>query len=194
MNINDGNDSFSRYFGIFVFRVLAFWPGFPGLLRYGRWSFLAVALAFGLAINLLLILNFFWTEYITPSQRNVLLVALLVLYVALTAIAAQLSKRIETIRNTDAKGDAFREAVLQYLRGNWFEAQCCLNILLKKNPHDAEALLMLMTLLRHTKRYAEAEEVLHQLDRIEEADRWRIEIALEKRAIFKEMAAEEDRH
>ncbi|MDR3110941.1 MAG: tetratricopeptide repeat protein [Planctomycetaceae bacterium] len=166
-----------------MFKVLRFWPGFTGLVRYGNWSFLAIAVAFGLAIDVILMLNFYWTEYITTSQRNVLVVAFLVLYATLAGISRQLIRHIEIVRNTDAKGDGFREAIQHYLRGNWFEAQCCLNILLKKNPHDAEALLMMATLLRHIKRYDEAAEVLDKLERIQESAAWRIELQIEKQAL-----------
>jgi thioredoxin-like negative regulator of GroEL len=117
-----------------------------------------------------------------------LVVAFLVLYATLAGISRQLVRHIETVRNTDAKGDGFREAIQHYLRGNWFETQCCLNILLKKNPHDAEALLMMATLLRHIKRYEEAAEVLNQLERIQESTEWRIELHTEKQALVQHLS------
>ncbi|HBT75442.1 MAG TPA: hypothetical protein DEB39_00635 [Planctomycetaceae bacterium] len=164
-------------------RLLRLWPGYTGIVRYGRWSFLAVAVVFALVLNTLLVLNFAWTDYITTTQRNVLILAFLALWAALHAVSAQAAKKIEATRNADATSDGFREALLQYLRGNWFEAQCCLNILLKKNPRDVEAILMLATLHRHTKRFADAADVLEKLDVLEEADRWAVEIAEEKRLL-----------
>lgn len=161
-------------------RFLRYWPGYPGLVRYGRWAFLAVTLVFALALNLLLILNFFWTEYLTTPQRGVLLLAFLLLWGALYGIAAQLARRVDAVEHADTKSDGFREATLQYLRGNWFETQCCLNMLLRKNPRDVEALLMLATLFRHTRRPEDAWAVHKKLDMLEDAAAWQYEIAREK--------------
>lgn len=172
--------------------LLRLWPGFHGLVRYGRWSFLAVALTFALVLDLLLVLNFFWTSYISVLQRNILFGALLVVWVTLGAIASQMERHLEALKHADAQSDGFREALLQYLRGNWFEAQCCLNALLQRNGRDVESLLMLATLQRHTLHHEEARQTLQKLEILEEADRWFVEIETEKQLLNQSFAPVEE--
>ena len=83
-----------------------------------------------------------------------------------------------------ANKDTLPDAQQHYLQGNWFEAECCLNILLKKNPRDIEAMLMLATLYRHKERYDEAGNLLRELDRLEDTIPWKFEIRSEKRKLM----------
>ena len=79
------------------------------------------------------------------------------------------------------KPDAiFREAVDEYLKGNWFEAERALAELLDRSPRDADARLMLATLLRHAGRLDEAAEHLDRLERMEQSSKWRWEIRRER--------------
>jgi hypothetical protein len=80
----------------------------------------------------------------------------------------------------EAGQDLFRSAQSEYLRGNWFQAEAILLRLLERDPRDAEARLLLATLLRHTKRFKEAREQLACLARFESAERWTEEIEREQ--------------
>jgi thioredoxin-like negative regulator of GroEL len=80
----------------------------------------------------------------------------------------------------------FRRAQAEYLQGDYFQAEATLTGLLAREPRDAEARLLLATLLRHTQRYEEAEDQLKQLSRFETAARWQIEITCE-RALLKRL-------
>ena len=163
--------------------MLSFWPGYDGLTRYGRWTFLFVALAFAFILNLFIVLNFYWTAYLTPTQRNGLLATLAVAWITLGLIAGVKRRSIENEQTADEKENKFPEATIQYLRGNWYETEQILLTLLAKNPRDVESLLMQATLYRHTKRYAEATAVLDKLQLLEDASRWFIEIETERRLI-----------
>jgi tetratricopeptide (TPR) repeat protein len=74
----------------------------------------------------------------------------------------------------------FREAQQVYLRGDWVAAEQKLLKLLKKDDRDAEARLMLATLWRHQGRHREAARQLDKLSRLEVADPWQYEIAVER--------------
>jgi len=160
-----------------------FWPGYDGLARYGRWTFLFVAMAFALILDAFIVLNFYWTVRLTPAQRNGFLVVLAVAWIILSLIAGVRRRAIETEQAADATENKFAEATIQYLRGNWYETEHLLLGLLAKNPRDIEALLMQATLYRHTKRYAEAVVVLDKLQLLENSGRWFLEIETERRLI-----------
>ena len=63
----------------------------------------------------------------------------------------------------------FREAQAAYLAGDWVSAEQTLLKLLKHDPRDAEARLMLATLWRHEGRRDAAAEELDRLERLETA-------------------------
>jgi len=165
--------------------ILYLWPGSGGVLRQGRWSFLAIALLYGFALCGMVMLNFYWSELLTGNLRRGTYVMLFILWLVLSGKSSRLEKQCHRMRlPPPADKDAMPEAQQHYLQGNWFEAECCLNILLKKNPRDIEAMLMLTTLYRHKERYEEAGNLLQELDRLEDAISWKFEIRSEKRKLM----------
>ena len=130
-------------------------------------------------------LNFYWPELLTGNLRRGTYVLLVVLWLVLSGKSTRLEKQCRRMRlPPPVDKDALPDAQQHYLQGNWFEAECCLNILLKKNPRDIEAMLMLATLYRHKERYDEAENLLRELDRLEDAIPWKFEIRSEKRKLM----------
>jgi len=83
---------------------------------------------------------------------------------------------------------ALVDAQLEYLRGNWFEAEAKLLQILHDHPRDAEALLLLVGILRRTLRFSPALRRLAQLERLDTASGWQFEIIGEKRLIERDMA------
>jgi len=165
--------------------ILYLWPGSGGVLRQGRWSFLAIALVFGFALCGVVMLDFYWSELLTGHLRRGAYVLLVVLWPVLSAKSAWLEKRCRRLRRPPpADKDILPDAQGHYLQGNWFETECCLKMLLKENPRDIEAMLMLATLYRHKERYDEAAGLLRELDRLEDAVPWKVEIRSEKRKLM----------
>jgi len=76
-----------------------------------------------------------------------------------------------------------------YLQGQWFEAEKSLVQLLRQNPRDVEARLMIATLFRRTRRWDEALRQLDQLERLEASQAWALEIQRE-RALIEQVKAE----
>ncbi|MCL2304726.1 MAG: tetratricopeptide repeat protein [Planctomycetaceae bacterium] len=151
-------------------------PGLGGLFQYGRWSFLAITVAFFLALDLLLIAHFYWTDCLTPQGRYTSVIAFFLLWFLLAQISGYCEKMLLRRRAADSKRNFFADAQMQYLQGNWFEAECFLNEILKRNPRDPEALLMLATLFRHTNRFEESRKILQKLQNFDEAKKWFVEI------------------
>jgi hypothetical protein len=73
----------------------------------------------------------------------------------------------------------FREALGEYLKGHWLEAEASLGLLLRHDPRDVEARLMLASVFRHTSRLPQARRQLVALSRLEGAEKWRTEITAE---------------
>ena len=150
------------------------WPGLPQLWRHGSWSGLGQAFAFALLLNGLLLATFGWTEWTGTGIR----------VVGWSAaggwwIAAILRTRKELQTRTAAAGeqaDLFFQAQREYLRGNWYQTELCLVQMLKHEPRDVDARLMLATLLRHVGRQAEGIEQLRRLEKTEGHEKWRLEI------------------
>ena len=151
-------------------------PGLGGLFLYGRWSFLAVAVAFFLALDLLLIAHFFWTDSLTPQGRYTSVFLFFLFWFFLAQVSGYCEKMLRRRRDADSKRNFFADAQTQYLQGNWFETECLLNDILKRNPRDPEALLMLATLFRHTGRFEESRKILQKLQNYDEARKWFVEI------------------
>jgi predicted Zn-dependent protease len=84
--------------------------------------------------------------------------------------------RRKTTAPEKASGEAFEGALEDYLKGNWFEAERKLNVLIRRDEHDLEARLLMATLLRHTKRFDEATHQLNLPVRLDGAHRWALEI------------------
>ena len=110
----------------------------------------------------------------------------------LSVAASSSLKKYEKMLDVDSSGEAFLEAQTHYLCGNWFEAECCLKNLLKKNPYDAEALLLKATLYRHLRRFSEARKTRSDLEKIDASLYWREEIDFEKKAIVEDENEKDD--
>ena len=159
------------------------WPGARGALRCGLWSQLAISLVFAVACHATLFLNFYWSDWLTPTERAGSCAALFVIWIALGAVARRRFNEYERTLAVDANGAEFSQAQALYLQGAWFESECCLKALLKRNARDVDALVMLATLYRHTQRFDEARRTLAALEKLDGADFWRVEIDFEKEAI-----------
>jgi predicted Zn-dependent protease len=91
----------------------------------------------------------------------------------------------------DAQSEAlFTSAQAEYLKGNWYDAEKRVEQLLARRPRDAEGLLLLATLQRHTQRTRAAEQTLDRLEKLDGAQRWTLEIHHERRQL-KRQAEEE---
>jgi predicted Zn-dependent protease len=73
----------------------------------------------------------------------------------------------------------FQQAQTEYLRGHWIEAETLLSKLLVQQPHDAEARLLLASILRRTQRLSASRKALTDLSSDETAARWTWEIQAE---------------
>jgi hypothetical protein len=164
------------------------WPGLPQLWCRGLWWGLALAVGFGVLLNLLVMASFVWVELLGSGTLKFAWLATSVLWLG-SAVASVWHSWGVVPRVTGSAEAMFRVALSEYLKGNWFEAERTLGRLLEVRPGDVEARLLLATLLRHNVRLTEALEQLARLELLEDARRWAREIEVEREAIA-ELAAE----
>ena len=158
------------------------WPGLPQLWQQGLWSGLVLAVGFGMLLNVALLASFVWVELLGPAWLRTLWLTLGSVW-ALSAAATAwhgwgVAPRL--VRSAEAM---FREALSEYLRENWFEAEQAVHKLLDAHERDVEGRLLLATLLRQTERYAEATAQLARLELLKDAQKWALEIGVEKQLL-----------
>ena len=157
------------------------WPGLPQLARDGSWAALAVAVAAAVLLNAVLLSTFVWTDIVAPAPRIICWVFVGAAWTVAIGYwtwkdrpGHPRSGSASAAGKTDGK--TFEEAQAEYLKGNWFEAERKLNILLRHDEHDIEARLLMATLMRHTRRFDDATHQLNLLVRMDGAHRWALEI------------------
>lgn len=93
--------------------------------------------------------------------------------------------RIRSLLETSspATSEVFIQAQQEYVRGNWFDAEALLLEIVHQHPRDAESLLLLVGVLRHTRRWQPALRRLEQLELLDNASPWRFEIQQERTLI-----------
>jgi hypothetical protein len=153
---------------------------------------LALAVGFTALANLLAAATFVWNEWLSSQVRWSAVGALAVVWLLAwfesradwrRLLAEMSSGEQPAVSSTELADRWFREAQGAYLAGDWVSAEQTLLKLLKLDPRDAEARLMLATLWRHEGRPDAAAAELDRLERLESAAAWKHEIAWERERI-----------
>jgi hypothetical protein len=146
---------------------------------------LVLAAGFAVLVNVLLLASFVWVELLQPRDLQLGWAATGLVWIG----AAVMSIGVGRLPAQPASADSlFRGALREYLQGSWFEAESMLGRLLKQDPRDVAARLLLATLLRRTRRLDDALEQLYRLERLRDAQRWTREIAAEREQIAEALA------
>jgi uncharacterized protein HemY len=141
---------------------------------------MAVALAAAALLNLALLGTFGWSELVAPVEEKALWLTLGVVWVAAAALSWVGSRRQATAARPGPLPGAYEQGLDHYLKGDWFQAERLWVDLLRSNPRDLDARLMLASLWRHTGRLDEAAAQLDLLTRLEGAEKWEWEIRRER--------------
>jgi tetratricopeptide (TPR) repeat protein len=160
--------------------ALCLWPGLPQLWRSGDGRGLAAAVAFAGLLNTALVASFVWPAWLPAPWQAAVWALVAVAQIGGVWSGWRSLRAASAAKNIAAAEDLFAAAQREYLKGNWYEAEAILARLLAADPQDAEARLQLATLCRHTRRLDEARQHLRALERLEAADRWRLEIRGER--------------
>jgi hypothetical protein len=161
-----------------VFQRPAHWlPGLVRLWREGHPASLAVAVGFTALVNAALLATVVWPQSVTVWTRALLWCAV----AAVWGGGALWDRHRRTARQgvpAEGAADLFSAVCREYLKGQWDSAERTARQLVRSR-HDAEARLLLATLLRRTGRVREARRQLRRLERLEVAERWKWEIRRE---------------
>lgn len=170
------------------FQLICCWPGLAALWRRGNVRSLVAALLFSWAISVLLLATFVW-----PAWFGLFGVRLFWFVAGVAWLVSCVHSHwffSQMIEKTDPQSQsAFEKAQQCYLQGNWFEAEAILLELLDRFPRDAEALLLLVGVLRHTQRWQPALRRLDQLESLDSAAQWQFELCRERQIVEKKFAA-----
>lgn len=157
--------------------ALCLWPGLAQLWQ-GSLGGLLAAIGFGLLVDLVVLGSLVWNEWAPPGQ--ILLAALVATGMGLASAAIDVRQTLTTKElNDETQQDLFPLATGEYLRGNWFEAERLCQQMLKLNPADLEARLLLATTCRRAKRQHEARRELEELSLLAGSEKWKQEIESE---------------
>ncbi len=169
------------------------WPGLPQLWIRGSWVALAAAIAAGGTLNAALLGTLVWRELLPYEVRNALWLVVGLFWTAGALYSAFFEPELPPHRRLDPAEDPFPKAVVEYLKGNWYEAERTLVSLVRHDVRDVQARLLLAALLRRTGRLEEAGRQLDALTRFETADGWQLEIERERQQIQSKQSGEPER-
>lgn len=161
------------------------WPGLYQLWLAGSWAGLVLAAGFALLLNTLLLASFVWVELLGVRDLRLGWLAVGLLWSGSLLFSLGAAARGPRPVSRAVEG-LFRQALNEYLLGNWFEVESTLAGLLRQAPRDVEGRLLLATMLRRTGRHDEALAHLSQLERLNNAASWSREIALERDGIARQ--------
>jgi tetratricopeptide (TPR) repeat protein len=161
-------------------RGMALWPGLPSLWIRGEVYSLAIAGLFGVLLNLAMLATFYWSEWL-----SVTLVRSLWLSIAISSCWSLIKTiilplQIYPARPSQECDDLLRLAHVDYLRGQYLEAEASLHKILAAGHEDVEAALLLASVFRRTGRFRQALVCLEKLERLDQSRKWYIEISKEK--------------
>ena len=88
--------------------------------------------------------------------------------------------------------DLFINARNQYLKGNWLKCEILLDSALEEFPGDLESRLLLISLLRLTKRYEDALVEITQFQKWDGAEKWDFEMTREVELLDRILSKLED--
>lgn len=159
------------------------WPGLPELWWRGRISGLAVAIPCTVSVNVWLVTRFIYPGWIAPGLVAMAFWIGLVVWITFVVRSVRELPSLLVPRAVSDQPDRFPEASQAYLRGNWVEAEACLQAVLAIEPRDPPALLLLTGVYRHTDRLESAQLLLDQVGRLEVTEGWRLEVQAEQRRL-----------
>ena len=167
-------------------RLVCFWPGLAGAWYRGNGAQLITALMSAWLAVLLMLATFVWPYWFSLPLTRVLW-GLAVLGWSGMIVWEHWRFRLWFSTVRPEATEAYAAAQHEYLRGNWFAAEAGLLSILHDKADDADALLLLVSVLRRTKRWQPALRRLQQLELLDASYRWRFEIEAERRSIQRGM-------
>jgi tetratricopeptide (TPR) repeat protein len=156
---------------------MAWWPGLRNLWYRGDLYSLVISFLFATILNIAILATLVWPEWLAVWFVRSLWV--LLAFSGLWSFSVSFfSKTSLQPRLPSVECDnLFEEAQLDYLKGQYYEAEATLHRILASGTEDVEAALLLASVLRRTGRFRQAIDCLGRLERLDSARYWTQEIA-----------------
>ena len=161
--------------------MLCLWPGLIKLWRLGEWSSLLTALVFGFLLNVAIASTFLWPEWFDKPFVIFQWIVVGLIWCFCFWQSSQFNndeEEIQQLKNTKTN-PLFIEAQFEYLNLRFSKCVSLLRQILKRNPRDLEARLLLATTFRRQAKFDESEQELQRLEGIDQSVLWKDEIEKE---------------
>jgi hypothetical protein len=167
----------------------------PQLWYDGSWRGLAVATAFGAALNALSAVSLVWYALATPAVKGAGWLSVVGVWLAAAVVSWRwlVWREAQNHRQSQqaAAEDLYPAAVNEYLKRNFVAAERRLLKVLAADERDCAAGLLLAAVWRRTGRTSEARRELERLARLEAAGPWMMEVGRELKLLDKLDKADE---
>lgn len=165
-------------------QAMGFWPGLPRLWYRGDFPSLLMAILFAMALNMALVATFLWPEWLSPWSTRMLWLTLILVSPAAAIRNYLCWQELQSGPQPDSElDDAFVEAQACYLRGDYFEAEAALHRIFAAGKQDIESAILMISILRRTRRWAQALYCIDRLLLLDGAAPWQYELTQERRSI-----------
>lgn len=170
------------------------WPGLAKLWYRGDVVSVLFVSLYGIALNVALLATFYWEAWLTPWTLRGLWVGLAASSIfSLIHVSMRWAGILGLEKSSHDHEGWFREAQESYLRGDYFEAEAVLQRIFSSGQADVEAALLMVSILRRTRRWVQALYCIDRLLLLEKASVWSLELHQERRKIQLAMSAAEKR-
>lgn len=169
--------------------ITCLWPGLRRLWYAGDFSSLLLAVVFATLLNLALWASFVRYDTVSATWRVWAWVSLTAFWVFGLWQGGWHETTPEDVAQGNNQQDLFIRAQSQYLKGHWSESQKLLEQLIRRDPGDVEAQLLLASVFRRARRIDLSRRQLGQVQDCPGAGKWRFEIGREQAAIEQADAA-----
>ncbi|GEM_PF-1985759 len=167
--------------------LLYLWPGVVPLILEPGWGTFLIAAGYAALFHLCLTATLLWPEIWPPLMLRGAWLLLAGAWAG-SIYWERICERRQRSGSPSPAEDLFPKAQEAYLRGEWSHAESLLGRLLRRNPRDDDALLLLISLWRRTGRLDAAEQLLREFERLDAARRWYPEIQREKQLLAEKRA------
>lgn len=168
--------------------VTCLWPGLTEIWWLGRLTALPYAIAFMLILNIYLVICFVYPDWLPSSVEGLIFWVGLPTWLLFCLHDFKAFPELSPKHDSPDTADLYNRALAHTLRKHHAEAEGLLTDMLAIEPRDPPALLLLAGLYRDTDRLEASNLLLHEMRRLEVADRWWLEIEAEQRRNNQQMS------
>ncbi len=155
---------------------LGFWPGLPQIWAGQEILGLSLAIGFAAALNLAIVGQFVWTEWLGAGGPPAAFLLALAIWGGSFLYTLWWVWRCHPERHRVEIDRLFREGVEHYLLGRWDEARRRFERIVELDETDADALIQLGTLFVRTGQPAAARRAFRRCGELDGGGKWRWEI------------------